>query len=58
MNTDVKTSDQDVDEKIFEFRPILPLFFGQKIKIQNIFMWVLKRSALTKQTQWYTRKII
>ena len=29
MDPDIKMSVQDIDEKIFVFRPILP-FFGQK----------------------------
>ena len=33
-------------------------FFGQKIMINNIVIWVLKRSFSTRQIQWCMRKII
>ena len=57
MNPNAKMSVEDDGYNFFQFRPILP-FFGQKIMVENIFVWVLKRRTLTEETQWYNEKII
>ena len=51
---DEKMSDQDAGDKIFEFRPILLLFWSQKYDLKYS-IWVLKRCVLAREIQWHEK---
>ena len=51
-----KISDSYDGCKIFEFWPIFPLTFDQKIITQKIVIWLLKRSALMRWIRWWVWK--
>ena len=47
MNPDAKMSDQDDSGEIFEFRPILPLFWSKKLSLQ-----ILSYGYLNEASWW------